>query len=117
MACHKGGLTSWRRGRGRSGLVRFEALQNTNEDSPTGGEEEGGAGWFGLRLSHMSCDEVELKEIIKSRFHYDQLASPLVSYMSRNSPSSSLRLVSPCLQCSIFPRPPPHSSLFLSSSK
>ena len=42
---------------------------NTNEDSPTGGEEEGGAGWFGLRLSHMSRDEVELKEIVKLRFH------------------------------------------------
>src|SRR5216684_4014806 len=92
MARHKRGLTHWR-------------------------EEEGGAGWFGLRLSHMSRDEVELEEIVKSQFHYDQLASPLVSYMSRNSPSSSLRLVSPCLQCSIFPRPPPHSSLFLSSSK
>src|SRR5216684_2251641 len=72
---------------------------------------------FSLRLSHMSCDEVELEEIVKSQFHYDQLALPLVSYMSRNLPSSSLRLVSPCLQCSIFPRPPPHSSLFLSSSK
>src|SRR5713226_4602329 len=91
-ACHKRGLTNWR-------------------------EEEGGVGWFGLRLSHMSRDEVELEEIVKSRFHYDQLASPLVSYMSRNSPSSSLRLVSPCLQCSVFPRPLPHSSLFLSSSK
>src|SRR5258708_6800394 len=70
-----------------------------------------------LRLSHMSRDKVELEKIIKSRFHYDQLVSPLVSYMSRNSPSSSLWLVSPCLQCSVFPRPPPHSSLFLSSSK
>src|SRR5258708_25304907 len=72
---------------------------------------------FSLRLSHMSHDEVELEKIVKSRFHYDQLASPLVSYMSRNSPSSSLWLVSPCLQCSMFPRPPTHSSLFLPSSK
>src|SRR5216684_1550854 len=83
VAHHKRGLTRWRGGRGRSGLVSFEMRHNTNEDSPTGGEEEGGAGWFSLRLSHMS---------------HDQLASPLVSYMSRNSPSSSLRLVSPCLQ-------------------
>src|SRR5216684_732350 len=117
MARHKRGLTCWREGRGRSGLVSFETRHDTNEDSPTGGEEEGGVGWFGLRLSHMSCDEVELEKIVKSRFHYDQLASPLVSYMSRNSPSSSLRLVSPCLQCSVFPRPAPHSSLFLPSSK
>src|SRR5229473_3113556 len=72
---------------------------------------------FRLRLSHMSCDEVELKKIVKSQFHYDQLVSPLVSYMSRNSPSSSLWLMSPCLQCSMFPRPPAHSSLFLPSSK
>src|SRR5258707_15733070 len=72
---------------------------------------------FGLRLSHMSRDEVELEKIVKSRFHYNQLALPLVSYMSRNSPSSSLWLVSPCLPCSVFPRPPAHSSLFLPSSK
>ena len=78
--------------------MSFEMWHDTNEDSPTGGEEEGGVGWFGLRLSHMSRDEVELEKIIKLRFHYDQLASPLVSYMSRNLPSSSLRLVSPCLQ-------------------
>src|SRR5260221_472283 len=118
MACHKRGLTNWRGGRGRRGLVSFEAWHVTNEDSHPGGEgEEGGVGWFSLRLSHMSRDEVELEEIVKSQFHYDQLALPLVSYMSRNSPSSSLRLVSPCLQCSVFPRPPPHSSLFLSSSK
>src|SRR5260370_41951341 len=96
MAHHKQGFTRWREGRGRSGLVSFETRHDTNEDSPTGGEEEGGAGWFSLRLSHLSRDEVELAKIAKSRFHYDQLASPLVSYMSRNSPSSSLRLVSPC---------------------
>src|SRR5713226_6754367 len=69
VARHKQGLTNWRGGRGRSGLVSFETRHNTKEDSPTGGEEEEGAGWFGLRLSHMSCDEVELKEIIKLRFH------------------------------------------------
>src|SRR5260370_40943017 len=110
-------MRSWRGGRGRSGLVSFKMWHDTNEDSLTGGEEEGGAGWFGLRLSHMSHDEVELEKIIKLRFHYDQLALPLVSYMSRNSPSSSLRLVSPCLKCSVFPRQPAHSSLFFSSSK
>ena len=49
--------------------MSFETWHNTNEDSPTGGEEEGGAGWFSLRLSHMSRDEVELEEIVKSRFH------------------------------------------------
>src|SRR5229473_1866116 len=37
--------TSWRGGRGRSELVSFETWQVTNKDSPTGGEEEGGAGW------------------------------------------------------------------------
>src|SRR5258708_12071913 len=42
---HKQGLTNWRGGRGRSELVSFEMWQVTNEDSPTGGEEEGGAGW------------------------------------------------------------------------
>ncbi len=47
-------------------MVSFEMRHNTNEDSPTGGEEEGGVGWFSLRLSHMSHDEVELKEIVKS---------------------------------------------------
>src|SRR5216684_3983998 len=78
MAHHKQGLTRWRGGRGRSGLVSFETWHNTNEDSPTGGEEEGGVGWFGLRLSHMSHDEVELEKILKSQFHYDQLASPLL---------------------------------------
>src|SRR5258707_1060418 len=44
MACDKRGLTHWRGGRGRSGLVSFEMRHDTNEDSPTGGEEEGGAG-------------------------------------------------------------------------
>src|SRR5216684_2837589 len=111
MAHHKRGLTCWRGGRGRSRLVSFKMQHNTNEDSPTGGEEEGGAGWFSLRLSHMSRDEVELKKFVKSQFHYDQLASPLVSYMSRNSPSSSLRLVSPCLQRSVFPSSLTRSSL------
>ena len=66
---------------------------------------------FGLRLSHMSCDEVELEKIIKLWFHYDQLALPLVSYMSRNLPSSSLWLVSPCLQHAMFPSSPTCSSL------
>src|SRR5258708_2972306 len=45
MARQKGGLTNWRGGRGRSGLVSFKAWHVTNEDSLAGGEEEGGAGW------------------------------------------------------------------------
>src|SRR5258707_707951 len=49
MARHKRGLTRWRGGRGRSGLVSFETRHDTNEDSPTGGEEEGGAGWGALK--------------------------------------------------------------------
>src|SRR5258707_13918478 len=39
MAGHKRGLTNWRGGRGRSGLVSFEMWHVINEDSPTGGEE------------------------------------------------------------------------------
>src|SRR5258708_39371596 len=39
MAGHKRGLTNWRGGRGRSGLVSFETWHVINEDSPTGGEE------------------------------------------------------------------------------
>jgi hypothetical protein len=45
MAHHKQGLTDWKGGRERSGLVSFEAWRIINEDSPTGGEEEGGAAW------------------------------------------------------------------------
>src|SRR5260370_783589 len=44
MARHKRGLTNWRGGRGRSGLVSFETWHVTNEDSLTGGEEEGEGG-------------------------------------------------------------------------
>src|SRR5258707_13002277 len=44
MAYRKRGLTCWRGGRGRSSLVSFETRHDTNEDSPTGGEEEGGVG-------------------------------------------------------------------------
>src|SRR5258707_8418502 len=43
VARHKRALTNWRGGRGRSGLVSFESWHVTNEHSPTGGEEEGGA--------------------------------------------------------------------------
>ncbi len=32
-------------GRGRSGLVSLETRHIANENLPTGGEEEGGAGW------------------------------------------------------------------------
>ena len=45
VARHKRALTSWRGGRGRSGLVSLETWHVTNEDSLAGGEEEGGAGW------------------------------------------------------------------------
>src|SRR5258707_888622 len=45
VARHKRGLTKWRGGRERSGLVSLETWHVRNEDSPTGGEEEGGAGW------------------------------------------------------------------------
>src|SRR5260370_32543778 len=41
-ARHKRGLTNWRGGRGRNGLVSFEAWHVTNEDSLAGGKEEGG---------------------------------------------------------------------------
>ncbi len=44
MACHKG-LTNWRGGRGRSGLVSLKTWHVTNEDSLPEGEEEGGVGW------------------------------------------------------------------------
>src|SRR5260370_882710 len=45
VARHKRAVTSWRGGRGRSGLVSFETWHVTNEHSRAGGEEEGGAGW------------------------------------------------------------------------
>ena len=45
VARHKRGLTHWRGGRGRSGLVSFKAWHVTNEDSLAGGKEEGGVGW------------------------------------------------------------------------
>jgi hypothetical protein len=46
VACYKRALTDWRGGRGRSKFVSFETWHVTNEDLPTGGEEEGGAGWW-----------------------------------------------------------------------
>jgi len=45
VAGHKRGLTNWRGGRGRSGLVSSETWEVINEDSLTGGEEEGGVSW------------------------------------------------------------------------
>src|SRR5258708_38223729 len=45
VAGHKRGLTNWRGGRGRSGLVSSKTWEVINEDSLTGGEEEGGARW------------------------------------------------------------------------
>src|SRR5260370_37762855 len=47
LARHKRALTDWRGGRGRSGLVSLETWHITNEHSPSGGEEEGGAAWGG----------------------------------------------------------------------
>ncbi len=44
VARHKQGLTSWREGKGRSGLVGLETWYVTNEDLQPGGEE-GGAEW------------------------------------------------------------------------
>src|SRR5229473_2722798 len=44
VACHKRGLTSWWRGRGKSGLVSSETWHVTNGDSLPRGEEGGGAG-------------------------------------------------------------------------
>jgi len=48
-AHHKRGLTCWRGGRGRSGMVNLEMWhvinEDINEDSLAGGDEEGGAGW------------------------------------------------------------------------
>ncbi len=41
VAHHKRGLTNWRGGKGRSGLVSFKAWHVTNKDSLAGGEEEG----------------------------------------------------------------------------
>src|SRR5712692_6961929 len=45
VACHKRGLTNWRGGRGKSGLVSFKTWHITNEDSLPGGEKVGEAGW------------------------------------------------------------------------
>ncbi len=45
VARHKRGLTSWRGGRGRNGLVSLVMWHITNEDSLPGGEEEGGVAW------------------------------------------------------------------------
>src|SRR5258708_33950222 len=42
MARQKRGLTSWRGGRGRNGLVSLEMWHVTNKDSPAGGEKVGG---------------------------------------------------------------------------
>src|SRR5258708_31770201 len=46
VARHKRALTSWRGGRGRSGLVSFESWHVTNEHSLPGGEEEGETAWW-----------------------------------------------------------------------
>src|SRR5258707_1189376 len=61
MAHHKRGLTNWRGGRGRSRLVSLEMWHVTNEDSLTGGEEEGGASWWGWKSGklQMGADSLE----------------------------------------------------------
>src|SRR5260370_41059122 len=74
MARHKRGLTRWREGRGRSGLVSFEMRHDTNEESPTGREAERGGGWSGWRLLRRSRHEVGLKHIVQPRLHCYQLA-------------------------------------------
>jgi hypothetical protein len=45
VARHKKGLTDWRGGRVRRGLVSLETWHVTDEHSPTVGEEEGRAVW------------------------------------------------------------------------
>ena len=45
VAHHKQGLTNWRGGRERSGLVGLEMWHVTDKDSHCGEEEEGGASW------------------------------------------------------------------------
>src|SRR5229473_2428441 len=45
MAGHKQGLTNWRGGKGKSGLVSFKMWHITNKDSLPGGEKEGEVGW------------------------------------------------------------------------
>ena len=41
MAHHEQGLTFWKEGRERSGLVKFKTWDITNKDSRTGKQEEG----------------------------------------------------------------------------
>src|SRR5258708_2012356 len=45
VAGHKRGLTNWRGGRGRSGLVSLETWEIKNEGGLGGGEGGGGGGW------------------------------------------------------------------------
>src|SRR5260221_12747752 len=45
MACQKRGLTDWRRGRGRSGLVSSETWHVTNEGIRNAGGGGRGSGW------------------------------------------------------------------------
>src|SRR5260221_7499746 len=59
VAGHKRGLTNWRGGRGRSGLVSFKTWHVINKDSPTGGEEGGKPGW---QISKLAAP--------KKRIHY-----------------------------------------------
>jgi hypothetical protein len=56
---HHRGLTDWRGGR-KSGLVSLETWYVT-EDSPTRGEEEGGAGWEAQKRSKSQTTAQQLE--------------------------------------------------------
>src|SRR5216684_882378 len=82
MVHHKRGLTDWRGGRGRGGLVSPETWHvrgltdwrgwrrtglvnletwHITEDSPTRGEEEGGAGWEARKRSKSQTTAQQLE--------------------------------------------------------
>src|SRR5258708_32853078 len=65
MAHHKQGLTNWRGGRGRSGLVRFETWQQIKEGTPTGREEEGGGEYE--RFGRGARQDREKKPVVSER--------------------------------------------------
>ena len=54
---HHRGLTDWRGGRGRSTFMSSETWQVTNEDSPTGGEEEGRSAFVSLETWHITNED------------------------------------------------------------
>src|SRR5260370_28680272 len=61
VAGHKRGLTSWREERWKSKLVSFKMWHVINEDSLTGGEEEGEAGWCASKhgMSQMTTHQLD----------------------------------------------------------